>query len=249
MKVEELMNKVVVTVNIETPMKELLDVLSREKSGRVIVMDKDKPISVITTRSIIAALSEYGESLFNLKASDLMSEDLIAVSPEDEVGYVIRKMIANNIGGVPVIDKNVILGIFTEREAVNLASKIQIPGFVESVMSKRIITADKCVDLLSASTIMFRNNLRRLPVTEGGKLIGIVTAADIVKYVSRKGVSGKVLDAGTRNPITVSKYTSISEAAKIMRDKNIGTLPVVDEKLEGIVTERDILFSLITQLS
>ncbi|XDF43702.1 CBS domain-containing protein [Saccharolobus solfataricus] len=79
MKVEELMNKVVVTVNIETPMKELLDVLSREKSGRVIVMDKDKPISVITTRSIIAALSEYGESLFNLKASNLIGRPKIVL--------------------------------------------------------------------------------------------------------------------------------------------------------------------------
>jgi CBS domain-containing protein len=248
MKVEELMNKVVVTVNISTQMKDLIDILSREKSGRIVVMDNEKPISVITTRSIIAALSEYGEAIFNLKASDLMSEDLISVSPDDEISYVIRRMIANNIGGVPVIDKNVILGMFTEREAVNLASKIQIPGFVESIMSKKIVTADKCVDLLSASTIMFRNNLRRLPITEGGKLVGIVTAADIVKYVSRKGTSGKVLDAGTKNPITISKYTSISQASNIMKDKNIGTLPVVNGGLEGIVTERDILFSLITQL-
>lgn len=55
---------------------------------------------------------------------------------------------------------------------------------------------------------------------------------------------GKVLDAGSKNLITVSRYERIWRAAKIMIDKRIGTLPVVEnEKLIGIVTERDLMYA------
>jgi len=51
---------------------------------------------------------------------------------------------------------------------------------------------------------------------------------------------------GTKNPITISRYYSILNAAKLMIEKRIGTLPVMEnQKLVGIVTERDLMYAYI----
>ncbi len=247
MKVEEVMNKVVVAVSLEDSVSNVIKALAKNRDGRVVVVNqKEEPVSVITTRSVVAGFAEYGEKVYELKAKDLMSEGFIAVSPDEEVGKVIRVMLSNGIGGVPVVDNGVILGMFTEREALNLASCDALVGIVDSIMTRNPVTIGVEADLLTASKIMFSKNIRRLPIVEGEKLVGIVTAGDIVKHLSKGTPNGKVMEAGTPNPITVTPYHKIFQVARLMLEKNIGTLPVVNGKLQGIVTERDVLMSLVT---
>ncbi|QIW23636.1 CBS domain-containing protein [Sulfolobus sp. S-194] len=246
-KVSDFMNTAVVTVSLNSTMDEILSILSRESSGRVIVLDNEKPISIITTRSIIAAFSEYSLDLFSLKAKDLMSEDLISVTPDTPVIDAIKIMINNNIGGLPVVENQVIRGLFTEREVINVIANLKFSGIVDSIMSTKIETIPQNSTILDAAKIMTMRGIRRLPIVNEYRMVGIITAADIVKYLEKHKNIGNVLDAGTKNPWTINRYTSIIDAAKIMKEKKIGTLPVIDNsKLVGIVTERDLMYSLLT---
>ena len=246
-KVSEYMDTAVITVNVSSSMNEILDVLARSSNGRVLVLEGEKPISMITTRSIIAAFSEYGLDIFNLKAKDLMSEDLVALTPDTSIGDAIRILIDNNIGGAPVLEGNIIRGIFTEREVVKFIANLQFSGIVDSIMNTKVETISQNSTILDAAKIMNLKNIRRLPIVNEYRMIGIITAADIVKYLDKNKKIGNVLEAGTKNPWTISRYTSIIDVAKFMRDKKIGTLPVVDDnKLVGIVTERDLMYSLLT---
>jgi len=246
-KVSEYMDTVVVTVDVNSSMSEILNVLARSSNGRILVLEGEKPISMITTRSIIAAFSEYGLDMFNLKAKDLMSEDLVAISPNTTIMEAIRILINNNIGGVPVLEGNVIRGMFTEREVIKIIANLQFSGIVDSIMNTNLETIPQNSTILDAAKIMNLKNIRRLPIVNEYKMIGIITAADIVKYLDKNKKIGNVLEAGTQNPWTISRYTSIVDAAKLMRDKRIGTLPVVENnKLVGIVTERDLMYSLLT---
>ncbi|EWG07664.1 MAG: signal transduction protein with CBS domains [Candidatus Aramenus sulfurataquae] len=247
MKVEEVMNKVVVAVGLEDSVFDVIKALAKNRDGRVVVLNqREEPVSVITTRSVVAGFAEYGEKVYELKAKDLMSEGFIAVSPSEDVERVIRVMVSNGIGGVPVVENGVILGMYTERQALSLASSEAFAGVVDSIMTKNPLTIRGDADVLEASKLMFSKNIRRLPIVEGDKLIGIITAGDVVKQLAKGKPNGKVTEVGTLNPITITPYHRIFQVARLMLEKNIGTLPVANERLEGIVTERDVLLSLVT---
>jgi acetoin utilization protein AcuB len=93
---------------------------------------------------------------------------------------------------------------------------------------------------------------RRLPVVLNKKLVGMVTAADILKYLNENNfkllsLSKPIESIMIKNIFSVRGDEDISDAIDIMRDKDIGGLPVVDEKnsLVGFITERDILEEII----
>lgn len=186
MKVIDLASSIIITISTESSMREVLDVLSKDPSGRVVVLKEEKPIGIVSTRDVVASFSEYGLDIINLKAKDIMSQDLVSVSPNEEVNEVVRLMLSKGIGGVPIVDNNVLVGIFTEREVLKLLTSNNFSGIIDSVMSKDVICIGEESDILNAAKTMTRYNIRRLPVMKDDKLVGIITAADIVKFIAKK---------------------------------------------------------------
>jgi CBS domain-containing protein len=175
-----------------------------------------------------------------------MSEDLVKVRLDDDLQAVLRLMLNKEIGGVPVMDGDVLVGIFTERELIKFMAKQTYSGLVDSVMSTDLKVIDEHEDTLEASKMMQRYKVRRLPVVSNGRLVGIITAADIVKSLARTLDPKPVLEAGTRNPITVGRYETLMRIVRIMEERRIGTIPVVENEIVGIVTERDLLYATVT---
>lgn len=108
--------------------------------------------------------------------------------------------------------------------------------------------------LRRAIALMREGGFRRLPVVEEHQLVGIVTDRDIRLITNspvilrEKWYDEYLLDAikveacMTLDPITVTPDTSVEEAAKLMRDRKVGGLPVMQaDRLVGIVTETDVL--------
>ena len=121
-------------------------------------------------------------------------------------------------------------------------------------MTKRPITVDPETPFEDALHLMRREKIRRLPVVDKkGKLVGIVTEKDLL-YASPSPVTSlsiyelhyllsklKVHEVMTKEVITVTEYTPLEEAARIMADNKIGALPVMrGDKLVGIITETDL---------
>jgi acetoin utilization protein AcuB len=109
------------------------------------------------------------------------------------------------------------------------------------------------VSVLEATERMQRERVRRYPVIGDGKLVGIVSLDDLLRAgpsaveslnmleVGFKLTQVKVQDVMTKDVITVTEFTTLEEAAKLMLDLKIGGLPVVrDGVLLGIITESDI---------
>jgi acetoin utilization protein AcuB len=88
--------------------------------------------------------------------------------------------------------------------------------------------------------IIQEHKLRHLPVLdERGRLVGIVSEKDLL----RADGDSKVEKVMTREVITVTEYTALEEAARIMADHRISSLPVMrDGKLVGIITETDLFY-------
>jgi CBS domain-containing protein len=100
---------------------------------------------------------------------------------------------------------------------------------------------------------MTTQGFRRLPIISDGKVIGIITTMDIIRFFGSGSVfkylqSGTIiqvlntpaLEIATKDVSTTTPNADVGQVAKIMHDKNIGAVPVVEnEKLVGIITERD----------
>ena len=112
-----------------------------------------------------------------------------------------------------------------------------------------------------AQEIMTEHNIKRLPVLKGGKLVGVISKEDILRASPSKATTfsigeinyllarTKVSKIMTKDPITISSTALLEEAATLMRDHDVGFLPVVDDgKLVGIITESDIFDSFIELL-
>ena len=130
---------------------------------------------------------------------------------------------------------------------------------VKDWMTRRVITVDTRTSLPDAHKLMRTNNIRRLPVVDRGKLVGIVTRSDIREASPSEATTLSIwemhyqlskLSVGiimTKDPYTVTPDTTIKDAAKMMYTYKIGGLPVINEggELQGIMTESDIFRILI----
>lgn len=126
-------------------------------------------------------------------------------------------------------------------------------------MTHRVITVDVHTSLPDAHKLMRSHKIRRLPVMEGDRLVGIVTRSDIreasppdatslsvweLQYLLSKLTMDEIM---TPKPITVLPSATIRDAARLMYTHKIGGLPVLDTEgqLQGIITESDIFRVLI----
>jgi acetoin utilization protein AcuB len=132
---------------------------------------------------------------------------------------------------------------------------------VKEMMTKNPITVQPDTLVLDAQTIMKKNNIRRLPVVEKGKLVGIVTKHDLLEATPSPATpmslhdlnyllsKMKVKEMMRKNPVTVTPNTPFEDALRIGQEKKISSFPVVDKgKLVGITTESDIVRFLIHAL-
>ncbi len=124
---------------------------------------------------------------------------------------------------------------------------------VKDWMTREVVTIGPGTTLPEAVQVMKARRIRRLPVVEDGVLLGIVTFGDLreagpsdavllniheLNYLLAKLKVGTIM---TRDPLTVSPNTGLTEAAKLMLHHKIGGLPVLDgQTLVGIITESDI---------
>jgi CBS domain-containing protein len=115
---------------------------------------------------------------------DAMTKNVKTVTEDIEVTKAAKIMEKNNIGCVVVVKEGLPVGIVTERDItyrVVAPNKKPSTILVKDIMSKPVETTAPDTTITQASKIMARQNLRRLPVIERDKLLGIITNTDIVQ--------------------------------------------------------------------
>lgn len=113
-------------------------------------------------------------------ARDFMTRDIITVSPSTKVKNLAMILIKNQISGAPVVNKNgKIIGIVSEADIIAKRGKD-----AQAIMSKKIISVRQDTSLEEIAQLMMTHAIKRLPVMDGGKIIGIVSRADIVSAIA-----------------------------------------------------------------
>src|SRR5690242_8596960 len=113
---------------------------------------------------------------------DVMTPDPVTVRSSDPVAQAARVMRDEDVGSVPAVDEGTIAGIITDRD---IAVKVVAAGVdpqsaaVSEFMSPHLITGRPGMTLTEASRLMGREQIRRLPVVDQNRLVGIVSLGDL----------------------------------------------------------------------
>ena len=124
-----------------------------------------------------------------LLVRDIMTQKIKTVGIDASVEEAVLKMNKFNIGSVVVVDveRSRPLGIVTERDVLRLVERYPEPLIikVKDVMSQPLVTVGDDTGMEEAARLMAREGIKRLPVVQDDKLVGIVTSSDIMKASPR----------------------------------------------------------------
>lgn len=114
------------------------------------------------------------------KIKEIMTKDVETCSLLDNVYEVALKMKEHNVGSIPIVDGEKIVGMMTDRDIVLrcIAEKHPASSKVEDIMSTHLITIGPESEAEEAAHIMAENQIRRLPIVDGDRLLGMVSLGD-----------------------------------------------------------------------
>ncbi|MBI5680341.1 MAG: CBS domain-containing protein [Methanobacterium sp.] len=118
-----------------------------------------------------------------LHARDIMIEDVQITSPNDLVAAAKLKMMRCNVGGLPVVDEERLVGIITHRDVL-LAGGEALGLKVDDLMSKDLYVAQKDTPILEITKVMADKGYQRIPVVDGGNLVGLITQSSLIRALA-----------------------------------------------------------------
>ncbi len=113
---------------------------------------------------------------------DIMTTDVTYSNPQDPVMQAAQKMKQLNVGSIPVCDANQnVIGMITDRDICLRCVADNLPNStpVQQVMSQNVVTASPDMTVDKAAHLMSDRQIRRLPVVENGKMVGMVAIGDL----------------------------------------------------------------------
>lgn len=118
-------------------------------------------------------LKTKGTQVYSIPATATVLDALIMMAEKD-------------VGALPVLDKDVLSGIFSERDFARLVAKKEkfpLDTIILKVMTKKLFTITPSSSIESCMQLMTKKHIRHLPVLENNRLVGLISIGDVVKKV------------------------------------------------------------------
>lgn len=116
---------------------------------------------------------------------NIMTTNVVAVSPEATIDEAVSLLLDHKVSGLPVVDEQQrLLGVISEIDIIDLVYETSIElSKVRDHMTKDVRTLDCEASLDDAANIFCTKAIRRIPVTQHGRLIGVVSRRDLIRFV------------------------------------------------------------------
>lgn len=266
--VEEIMTPDPVTVKVDTQATKVRSIF-REGWLRSIPVLSNNHLEGMITRGDMMFLSSTKS---NIEARVLMKRPKVIINSEADVEDAAKKLLKADIVQAPVVESNENMHLVGILSMGDILKKMLNNGAnpknskISSIVTKNVVKANYDDHITKIWSLMDETGFSGLPVLKKNKLIGMITRKDIIK----SGHVRKGLDAADRSikvekimvtpPVVVTEDTSVTTAAELMIQNDIGRLPVVEKpiyikkepnrareaNLVGIVAREDILGSYLT---
>jgi CBS domain-containing protein len=183
-KVEDVMSYPLDGVSFTAKIKEVAQFMINKK-GRLAVFDAGTLVGIITASDLIKSLPDVPET--EVKVEDFMTRDVVTADEETQVINIAIIMGSRRIGSVIITRKGEPFGLFTERDLLTnfLAKGKALFTEVGPECSQPLIVIPADTSAHRASATMALKHIRRLPIVKDEKLVGIVTARDLVEAYAK----------------------------------------------------------------
>lgn len=127
----------------------------------------------------------YRKAVFDLQVKDLMNPSVVSIEPTSSAALAARLISRHNVGALPVCASDRRLrGVVTDRDIVLrciAAEEDPAQTMVRDIMTRNCATVSPGDDCREATRLMAVQQVRRLPVVDGGKLVGMISLADLAR--------------------------------------------------------------------
>jgi len=186
-----------------------------------------------------------------LTVQDVMSKDIITISPSEGLLSAAMTMCEKNISCILVLYNDTLTGILTETDLLKrIASrekdyrKITIAETMSSPV--QTVSADSYV--LEAIRVMEEKHIKRLPVLEEKRLVGIITQTNLTRLLASSVLWKNVVEIMSLDVAGLQCRASVADAAKVMTSHQISCIVTLQEdEVVGVLTERDLLKRVVGQ--
>ena len=121
-----------------------------------------------------------------LKAKDIMTQEVISVKKTTPIYEAVELTVKHKVSGIPVVEDDMTLvGVLSEKDVLKLFydDGTAEEKTVRHFMTQPAVHFDQSSNLLDVCDFLMKNLFRRVPVTSNGKLVGIISVPDVVKYI------------------------------------------------------------------
>ncbi len=168
-----------------------------------------------------------------------MTDDVVSVETPGSRDDVLRILKRTGISGVPVTKDGKLVGIITRKDLLRKSDETQL----SILMTADPVTIGPDATINEAARIMTKNKFRRLPVVENGKLVGILSVADLIGAVAQMKIKAPIKDGYTKQTFALWDNTPLPLVGSIMEMSGYDSIPILnkDAILTGIISERDLI--------
>jgi CBS domain-containing protein len=187
-KVEKIMSFPVVRICLGSQMKEAARTMIEKRIRHLAVCDQGKLVGVMSASDMIRKLPHVPETVkVWFEVDCFMTKHIVTSDEKVLLENVVTIMAEKRVGSVIVTSQGNPIGIFTERDLLTsyLAKDKSLVEEVGNACSSPIITAPLGTSVRDAAIIMSTKHIKRLPITRKGKLVGILSARDLVEAYAR----------------------------------------------------------------
>ncbi len=255
----------VITLDPESSIDDALFLMQKNDIKRLVIVSNDIPVGIVTERDIGRFLQNDKTSrmLDQIHLNEIMSRNLFTIS-KDQDEFLVQcaiRMDTFQIGSIIIVDNEKLVGIVTKSDITKSFSNSFAGAYkVKDYMSAKMITCRKSDSLLFALTMLDKNKISRLVVTDNdGRPVGIISYDTFLRnsgyfklgtqntrdYLLPKTSSKELLvsDLVGNELLTIGSNDDLAKAARLMVEYKISGIPVVDENgnLEGVISATDIV--------
>lgn len=254
MKVRDVMSTELVTVDKDRNLKDVLALMAQHHITKIPVTQDGDLVGIVTDGKIADKLGRAHNrdtQTSTMHASSVMEKDFIVAHPDEALANLLADVGKPGVTMVPVVQGRKLVGVVTKADLLRL---VKSDVKLASIMKKELRSLSSSDRLVHARRLLIDHDIARLPVLEKGKVTGILSEHEIANaFAGFKQADTSVQKATIRdlqvapymrrNVVTAKGGMSAKDAAKLMLDKHVGGLPIVDDRgvIEGIVTRTDLI--------
>jgi CBS domain-containing protein len=168
-----------------------------------------------------------------------MTSDVVRVEIPGNRDDVLKILKRTGISGVPVIKNKKLVGIITRKDLLRKPEETQL-GLL---MTSKPVTISADADLREAARLLITHKIRRLPVVENSKLVGLLSVADLIHAIAQMKITDQIRDAYMSQTFALWEDTPLPLVGRVMEISGVDSIPILDSesRLQGIISERDLI--------